>query len=197
MRLIVFSPELDVHDEKELISWMFSEGLEYLHLRKPNYSKEKLANFLDKFKYNELSKIMLHEHIDLSNLYAIKGININMKNKSQLSEVKTEALSYSASCHSFEELDKEEPFNCQYKFISPVFDSISKENYNSKFSHEELSNQLKIKRNFDVIALGGIIPENISKCKSLGFDGVAVLGSLWQSKNIKESFLKIKELCQN
>jgi thiamine-phosphate pyrophosphorylase len=197
VKLIVFSSESDVNYEKELISWMFNEGLQYFHLRKPNYKREELKKYLDMFNDSELNKMMLHEHLTLTNEYPIKGISLNTKNRGQLSELKNDGLLHSISCHSFYELDQDEGYNFHYKFISPIFDSISKANYSSKYSQDEIGKQLQVRRNFDIVALGGISIHNISTCQFLGFDGVAVLGSLWQSKNFKQTFIKIKELCQN
>jgi thiamine-phosphate pyrophosphorylase len=82
----------------------------------------------------------------------------------------------------------------EYVFLSPVFDSISKQGYKGNFSLEELKSFLKSKKN--IIALGGINAENIELVKQKGFAGAAVLGSIWESKNptkcYKELALKIQ-----
>ena len=82
------------------------------------------------------------------------------------------------SCHSFEEVElldgKEE-----YCFLSPIFDSISKEGYKANFDEKELRMFLKKDRNIKVIGLGGVTEDNYSKLLDLGFDGGAFLGSVW------------------
>lgn len=68
---------------------------------------------------------------------------------------------------------------CDYLFLSPIFDSISKAGYRSAFSHEQLqraADEGVIDRK--VIALGGVTPERIPYLHSLGFGGVAMLGAL-------------------
>jgi thiamine-phosphate pyrophosphorylase len=68
-----------------------------------------------------------------------------------------------------------------YLFLSPIFDSISKQNYMSRFP-ESLLYELKEKGviHEKVIALGGVNKENISKVEDYGFGGAAVLGGLWE-----------------
>lgn len=82
------------------------------------------------------------------------------------------------SCHSFDDVEaidgKEE-----YCFLSPIFDSISKEDYKANFDEQELKAFLKKDRKTKVIALGGLTEENYLEVLELGFDGGAFLGSIW------------------
>ena len=86
------------------------------------------------------------------------------------------------SCHSFEEVNaidgKEE-----YCFLSPIFDSISKEGYESNFEKTELKEFLKIDRKTKIIALGGVSDKNYNEVIELGFDGGAFLGSVWNQND--------------
>ena len=81
----------------------------------------------------------------------------------------------------------------EYAFLSPIFDSISKKNYKSKFDLNEVKQVVEGK---NIIALGGIDEDKIETCRELGFAGVAVLGAIWNSENPIEKFLRIKEKCQ-
>ncbi len=86
---------------------------------------------------------------------------------------------FKGSCHSFEEveaLDGQLP----YCFLSPVFDSISKQGYQANFDKKELQEFLKKKRTIKVIGLGGVTSENYAELLNLGFDGGAFLGSVWE-----------------
>ena len=57
-----------------------------------------------------------------------------------------------------------------YVFMSPVYDSISKEGYNSPYTAEELRLAAKDKIiDNKVMALGGITPDNILEVKDFGF----------------------------
>ncbi len=71
-------------------------------------------------------------------------------------------------------------------FLSPVFDSISKEGYASAFDLAEAQGFLQklAKRpghRPSVLALGGIESGNIAAVQQAGFAGAAVLGSVWGS----------------
>ena len=85
------------------------------------------------------------------------------------------------SCHSIEEVRTRKD-ECDYLFLSPIYDSISKEGYGSAFQREVLekaaSEGIIDKK---VYALGGVSLEHIDELRALGFGGAAVLGALWQS----------------
>ena len=95
-----------------------------------------------------------------------------------LCETANEGFSISRSCHSLDEVSESRFYD--YVFLSPIFDSISKEGYKQGFTSEQL-NKAKVRKIIDgrVIALGGITAENIFMANSYGFGGVAVLGDLW------------------
>ena len=64
--------------------------------------------------------------------------------------------------------------------MSPIYDSISKDNYHSAFTAEELRQAQKSKIvDGKVMALGGIDADNILEVKDFGFGGAALLGDVW------------------
>ena len=109
----------------------------------------------------------------------------------------------SHSCHSLEEV-KEMKRKCDYVFLSPVFDSISKMNYNANYTPEEIKKAHKAGIiDKKVIALGGIDEDNIKQVKNYGFGGAAILGALWDKFDtccdrdyacLIEHFKKLKKL---
>jgi thiamine monophosphate synthase len=69
-----------------------------------------------------------------------------------------------------------------YVFLSPVFDSISKEGYRAAFSHEELLRASEAGLiNAKVIALGGIDATTLPLLKPYKFGGIGVLGAIWDA----------------
>ena len=70
---------------------------------------------------------------------------------------------------------------CDYLFLSPLFDSISKSGYRAAFTDGELRDAaargLLGER---VVALGGIRPELLPRVRELGFGGAALLGAVWR-----------------
>lgn len=63
-------------------------------------------------------------------------------------------------------------------FLSPIFPSISKKGYSGTFTEQELCKHLQTKK-VKVIALGGIEWHKIQQLHAWGFDGAAVLGTIW------------------
>ena len=85
------------------------------------------------------------------------------------------------SCHTLEEVRRNK-MRSDYVFLSPIFDSISKQGYKAAFTEDDLRRAHRdgIVDN-KVVALGGITPANACKALTLGFGGVAVLGDIWQN----------------
>jgi len=176
MRLIVISVEKFFEQEVEIVCSLFEAGLLCFHLRKPQSEKEEIRRFLEKIPQKFHNRIVLHEHFSLLDEFDLKGIHLNRRNSVPYEKA---GISVSKSCHTIEEI-KVEISACDYVFLSPIFDSISKTGYKKAFSEMEL---MKAKQdniiNEKVIALGGITPENIAQVRSYGFGGVAVLGGIW------------------
>jgi phosphoribosylformimino-5-aminoimidazole carboxamide ribonucleotide (ProFAR) isomerase len=82
------------------------------------------------------------------------------------------------SCHTFNKVDALEGKEA-YCFLSPIFDSISKEGYKANFEKEALKQFLQKERQIKVIALGGVTAQNYNEIIEMGFDGGAFLGSIW------------------
>ena len=121
-------------------------------------------------------RIVVHGHFYLKDEYKLKGIHLNGRNPNPPENYKGHI---SCSCHSLDEV-KERKQTCDYVFLSPVFNSISKMNYNSAYTAEELRAADKAGIiDKKVIALGGIDVDNILEVKDFGFGGAAILGALW------------------
>lgn len=98
------------------------------------------------------------------------------------------------SCHTLQEVlsNKE---RISYVFLSPIFDSISKQGYRAAFTDDELRRAHRDGIIDDkVIALGGITPANARKALALGFGGVAVLGDIWQNADPASRLEEYKEI---
>ena len=78
---------------------------------------------------------------------------------------------------SFDEID-DLKYEFDYIFLSPIFDSISKQGYLSNFDETELREYLNASGK-NIVALGGIDSVTAAKCADMGFYGVASLGYIW------------------
>jgi thiamine-phosphate pyrophosphorylase len=64
-----------------------------------------------------------------------------------------------------------------YAFFGPVFDSLSKPGHQSCVGADFRLNKQSAQPK--VIALGGVEAQYLQQVKTMGFDGAAVLGTIW------------------
>ena len=176
MKLILITTPTYFVEEDKILTTLFDEGLDILHLRKPDTAPvyaERLLTLIPE-KYHK--RIVVHGHFYLKKEYNLKGIHLNRRNPEPPA---CYSGHISCSCHSLEEVKQYKP-GCDYVFLSPIFDSISKQDYKSGYIAEEIRSAVKngiIDRR--VIALGGIDENNLLRVKDFGFGGAAIMGTLW------------------
>jgi len=175
MQLITLTAERILCNEAEILNMLFDEGMPLLHLRKPCSSASEIKALLAGITPSYYQRIVLHDHFDMIPLFGLKGAHLNRRNPDAPN---LSGITVSRSCHSIQAIRHLEGYD--YLFLSPVFDSISKQEYNHAFTQDELrkaGNEGII--NNKIIALGGIHAANIPLAADYGFGGVAVLGTLW------------------
>lgn len=195
--LIVISSSTPVIKEASLINQLFDEGLPVFHLRKPESSSQELVLLLQEINQIHYSKIALHSHHYLAKSFGINRLHYTEASRKQLtaidlSEQKVENT-LSTSVHNVSDYNNlAEHFS--YAFLSPVFDSISKPDYQAqKFDLTEVDENSNTK----LIALGGIDETNCNKAYEMGFDGIALLGVIWKNNDGINNFKKISQICAN
>ena len=176
MKLIVVTAPQFFEGEVAAIVSLFRNGLELLHLRKPGASAEEIGNFLQQLPMEYRQRIVTHEQFQLASAFGLKGIHLNGRNPHVPAGY---AGHISCSCHSLKEVQQRKP-GCDYVFLSPIYDSISKEGYSSAYSRKELQEACQAGIiDSKVVALGGIKREQLPEIASLGFGGAALLGDIW------------------
>lgn len=201
MKLLVITHPDKIEAEAERITALFREGLELLHLRKPDWDFGKFETLLKQLPPQYYRKVVIHSHFKLIEKYNLRGIHLKGEylsgtHKQELKEIFKLAtkrnITISASMHSFREIE-ENKWMFDYVFLSPVFDSISKKGYQSGFDPEVLGKFMKeYKGAIPIIALGGIDENNIEKIVSIGFSGAALLGSVWSEGVSVDKFRNIR-----
>ncbi len=200
MELIVISSPTALKKEASLINELFDAGLTIFHLRKPNSTGLEIANILKDIKPDYFSRISLHQHHQLAGNYPIQRLHFTEVERLKLSvlkleELKSKGLVLSTSVHfqvDYEDLND----HFEYSFVGPIFDSISKSEYKAS---EEKFTSVKNKHT-KRIALGGICKENIQEIAAMNFDGVAILGTIWnepfnsvhQLKEIQKEIIQLE-----
>lgn len=173
MRIIVITSPLAVKDEATICNLLFDHGLEILHLRKPGCDMETYEAFIRKIRCCYRNRIVVHDHYRLVEKYRLRGIHLRSGQEDLYSDYT--GWRVSISCHSVDEI-RHLSFHPEYCFLGPVFDSISKPGYRSRFADMPDLSGIP----FPVIALGGVTQEKIVLCRESGFQGVAVLGFIWE-----------------
>lgn len=182
MRYIVITSPDFIPDEASLICRLFDCGLDVLHLRKPGSAVGACARLLDELPASILPHIVVHDHFQLCRDYGLGGVHLNRRNPSVPSFVRSASGRYtvSASCHSIVEAEERKP-KADYVFLSPIFDSISKQGYHSAYSPDTLREASRRGIIDDmVVALGGVTVEAIPRLREWHFGGAAFLGDVWQ-----------------
>ncbi|WP_136799711.1 thiamine phosphate synthase [Desulfosediminicola ganghwensis] len=190
MKLLVISTPGFDGAETETINALFSAGLEILHLRKPGWSNLQMAELLDGIDPAHHPRIMIHSNYDLLEKYQLRGAHLPSRSIHPCST--TPAYSRSRSCHSIEEVE------ClagiyEYLFISPVFDSVSKQGYLSAVSVDELHNCTNSSGR-RLVALGGITAQKLPELSSSICWGAAALGTIWQHEGVVERVSAFRNL---
>lgn len=181
MKLILMTLPNVFIEEHLILNALFDEGLDILHIRKPNVEAVYTERLVSLIPETYRKRIVIHDNFQLKNEYKLKGIHLNSRNPELPPKYKGHI---SCSCHTPQDIIAHKK-SCDYLFLSPIFNSISKENYNSKFSLQELQSLARQKIiDHKVMALGGIQLGNIEQVKDLGFGGAVILGDLWNRFNI-------------
>ena len=192
--------------EAEAVTALLEAGAWRVHVRKPAAGSDSIARLLEEFPQCYRSRLSMHDRHELAARFGVGGVHLNSRNPSVPAGF---GGLVSRSCHSISELSQYGPV-CDYMFLSPVFDSISKSGYTSRFSLEEIRRRIaacsagtagpmagmssdgelsgRDQGNGDcrpvdwerVFALGGVCPDNIRLLEETGFGGAAVLGYLWE-----------------
>jgi len=202
MKLILISSPTDINEEIETIHSLFEKGLDCFHLRKPEKTEKEFEDYIRKINPKYYKRIVIHSQYHLLSKYNLKGMHIPEalikveQIKDLQKAVKKRGLCVSVSVHSIDTIYQCKSYD--YVFLSPVFDSISKEGYSSRIDLNAFM-QKKEASIFQtqVIGLGGVSKENITLISDAGLDGAALLGSIWIKENKEErvkEFLDIKSV---
>lgn len=178
--LLLSSPNFFVEEDK-ILTALFEEGLDILHLRKPNsepvYCERLLTLLPDKYH----QRIITNDHFYLKEEFDLMGIHLSERNPEVPQGYKGTTT---RTCYSLEELPEAKKQN-QYVILRNVYDSASDSNAKAAYTHEQLRDAsrrgLIDKR---VMAQTGISLENIQAIRELGFGGAVVCSDIWNRFNI-------------
>ena len=195
MELALISPEAEGPHERRVLKTLFSAGLVRLHVRRPGWDAFKMRRWVMAAPATWRRHLILHGHPDLAAEYELAGTHYPAKG-APVSPAPSP--SPSRACHSLEELDQALG-RYDAVLLSPIFASISKPDYGpgESLSLETITARLtrrtREERRTRVFALGGVDSGKLAACARAGFDGVAVLGAVWQAIDPLSAFTHLRQ----
>ena len=199
MKIIIISSTDDIEGEHEMLHQMFEAGLENFHIRKPKYSTPKLKEYLQKIDKKYRDRVVIHTHHELCIPFNLRGIHLTNRHRKKrflqtwfmmkYIRFKKPDIQVTTSFHLIHSLYRYSP-EFAYVFLSPIFDSISKVGYKNTFNDESLKEALS-KTQYEVVAMGGVNYDALEKVKQYGFQGFALLGSIWSNSDPVAEFKRI------
>jgi thiamine-phosphate pyrophosphorylase len=203
MLLALISPEGEDPREQAALCAMLDAGLERYHLRKPGWSAARLAAWLGALPPRARGRIVLHQHHPLVALLGLGGRHWRAEGAPARPE--GEGGITSRSCHDLAEV-RASLGVYDALFLSPVFPSISKPGHGPRSDREAESGLVVARsllsargadaRRTAVLALGGVTPGRVARCREAGFDGVAVLGAVWSAADPVAAFLQLRRAAE-
>ena len=197
MKLAIMTKSTFFVEEDKILSSLFDEGMDNLHLFKPGSSPMYAERLLTLLPEDYLRKITVHDHYYLKQEYDLAGIHID----NQLAPVPDRYKGkFSRTCTDLSML-KEIKRKSNYVFLKNIFDCIEFKDEKSSFNLQQLENAAKAGLiDKKVYALGGMSLENLKIAKELGFGGVVICGDLWNrfdihnERDFKELILHFEKL---
>lgn len=192
MKLVILTQPTFFVEEDKIISALFDEGLDILHLQKPDSEPvycERLLSLLPNEYYN---RIVVHQHYYLKQEFDLRGIHIDNPDTQVPDGFRRHVTRSTDRIGDLKEMKR----NCDYVMLHSLFDSL----------HDDVKASLTIQEMEDarskglidrhVYALGGMSLENVRVARELGFGGVCICGDLWNRFSIQHE-INFKELIEH
>ncbi len=183
MKLAVMTRPTFFVEEDKILTSLFEEGLDNLHLYKPGSSPMYSERLLTLLSDDYFKKITVHDNFYLKDEYKLKGIHIEDETTPIPAGYRGHV---SRTCTHLEQL-KEAKHNADYVFLKYINDSQSEPECKATFTPQQLEEAARrglIDRH--VFALGGMNLDNVRLAKDLGFGGIVICGDLWNRFNIQQ-----------
>lgn len=189
--IIVLSVEQTHEREMYWVNSLLEAGLDLFHIRKPAFSEHEITNYVLAIQKKFRRQLVLHSHHHMAAQLGICRLHFREEERMRNPcKQKENGTVLSTSVHHIDDYNALDDI-WSYAFLSPLFPSISKEGYGVGSG---VLDSLAEKKNPDVklVGLGGITPENRKVALAHGADGVALLGSIWQSNHPLKTFERCK-----
>jgi thiamine-phosphate pyrophosphorylase len=188
------------HLPGETACWkeLLAAGADAILLRKPGWTEDDYVGLLEQTDPAVYPQLLIAQYCQLQQRYGLLGAHFSehLRNSTPpqwLEALRSEGCLLSTGIHHTGALPVMRA-RWDLLLLSPVFDSISKPGYKGQvqegFRLARDTNAGKAR----VLAMGGVNQNNAGKALQMGFDGIALLGAVWQEPDkAVEHFIKIKK----
>ena len=176
MKLAIMTRPTFFVEEDKILEALFDEGLDDLHIFKPESSPLYVERLLSLLPDNTHRRITVHHHFYLKEEFGLAGIHLDSATMPKPDGYRGNV---SRSCNDLSLL-KEAKKKSRYVFLHNIFDSLSCSSEKSSFTMSEL--QEASRRGLidkHVYALGGMSLDHARLMRDLGFGGIVICGDLW------------------
>ena len=179
----------------ETVIWqqLLDEGADSILVRKPGWQEADYEMLLLQASASCYSRLMIADHAPLCGRFGLQGLHLSEIARGSITDetfnsYKEKGWVLSTGIHSPLSLHLAGNTWDQL-LLSPIFNSISKKGYLSGF---DAGFRLD-KDGYDghVLALGGINDKTANKARDMQFDGIALLGAIWE-----EPALAVRNFCR-
>lgn len=202
MKLILVTTPNYFIEEDKILTALFEEGLDILHMCKPSSVPMFAERLLTLIPSQYHKRIVVHGHFYLKEEFGLKGIHLSDRNNQMPENYKGLV---STTCHTLDDICLKKP-SSDYIFFTPVFENESHECGTYPLLTKDMLRNAGKMGIIDkhVIAFGGINENKISEVKDLGFGGVAIMNGLWNNfdacidsdyHTLIEQLHRFKKLC--
>ncbi len=189
MKLVIMTQPTFFVEEDKILTALFDEGMDDLHICKPGASPMYTERLLSLLPESLCRKIVVHNHFYLKNEFNLAGIHIDNPSQPLPSNYKGK---YGVTCSDLREL-AEMKKKADYIFLRCTFDNPTDEDsqvITLKQIEDASIEGLLDKR---VYAFGDICLDNVRLAKDFGFGGVVICNDLWSKFDIQNE-LDYKDL---
>ena len=138
MKLVIMTKSTFFVEEDKILTTLFDEGMDKLHLYKPGSQLVFSERLLSLIPEGYHDKIVVHEHYRLKNEYDLAGIHLNKLSEMVPNGIRGKISRTCEDLHLLKEMKK----NSNYVFLRRIFGCMGNADKQSSFSVKELEDSL-------------------------------------------------------
>ncbi len=201
MKLVIFSTSDRSLSEAREVTQMFEEGLKSFHLKKSGFESHEMEEYIKSIPSKYHKYIVLHSNHKLRKTFRLGGLHLSRTHRKKryntwwkMFKLRkfSRKMKFTRTFSKLSTLTSNKK-KYSYVFLGPIYQSISKLGHSGNFGNRSLKKYIAVCKP-PVFALGGITPDKFEECKELGFEGVGLLGYIWNNddKSPLEAFREAK-----